>query len=231
MLSPYRVVSLLDHRGQIAVGLLASLGAEVIVVEPPGGSSTRQHLGFEAYNRHARSVCLDPDDLEGLKRLVSGADVLLDNGGPLSANDAAAVNPALIHCSVTGFGTSGPKAAWPVSDLTVAASACWVAQNGDSDRPPIQVTAPQSWLHAGSEAAWSAVLGLVERGRSGRGQHFDVSAQTAVLQAAFPGPLYAAERKPIVGPYRRRHPGPQRHQAAVRLPGQGRLCLDHPAVR
>jgi crotonobetainyl-CoA:carnitine CoA-transferase CaiB-like acyl-CoA transferase len=199
MLSPYRAVSLLDHRGDIAAAMLAALGMEVIVVEPPGGAAHRGTAAFEAYSRGTRSLILDPQDRDTLRRLVAGADVLLDNGGPLTAEEAARLNPALVHCSVSGFGAAGPKAAWPVADLTIAASACWMAQTGDADRAPVVVSAPQSWRHAGSEAAWASVLGLVERARSGRGQHLDVSAQASVLQAAFPGPLYAANGSRSLG--------------------------------
>ena len=78
MLSPYRVLDLTDHRGHFAGFILASLGAEVIAVEPPEGSAARR-----------------------LKRLVAGADVLIESDSPgvlaalrLGYTDLAAVNPA-----------------------------------------------------------------------------------------------------------------------------------------
>src|SRR6185436_12760265 len=100
-----------------------------------------------------------------------------------------AANPGLVHVSVTAFGTDGPKAGWAASDLTVLAAGCAQALNGDSDRAPVRTAVPQAWLHAGAEAAVGALLGLTERQASGRGQHVDVSAQQAVMQAGIPGVL------------------------------------------
>jgi crotonobetainyl-CoA:carnitine CoA-transferase CaiB-like acyl-CoA transferase len=63
--------------------------------------------------------------------------------------------------------------------------------NGDDDRPPVQVSVPQAYLHAGAEAAAAALIAHHERQRSGRGQHVDVSAQQAVSQATLGSPLNA----------------------------------------
>ena len=205
-LTVYRVLDLTDERGQLAGALLGSLGAEVILVEPPGGSRSRsegpwspgpedrrQSLSHWSYNRGKKSVVLDLASAQGrdaLRRLAAGADVLIESGMPgelpslgLGYDDLAAINPALVYVSITAFGQDGPKANWPATDLTVMASAMALHLTGDADRPPVRVTVPQAFLHAAADAATGALLALHERRSSGRGQHVDVSAQQSCLQA------------------------------------------------
>ncbi len=196
MLSPYRVVDATDHRGQLAGMVLAGLGAEVVLVEPPAGLPGRSQgdgLTWWAYNRGKHSVTCRSDD--EVLELVRTADVLLDNG-QFDPDVVATINPALVHVSVTAFGSDGPKAGWAASDLTVMAAGCAQALNGDDDRAPVRTAVPQAWLHAGAEAAVGALLALTERQRSGRGQHVDVSAQQAVMQAGIPGVLLTPNDNP-----------------------------------
>ncbi len=200
MLSPYRVLDLTDHRGQLAGALLAALGAEVIAVEPPEGSPSRRRgplhgelsLSWWAHNRAKRSVVVDSLDGADFERLVRGADVLIDNapGGPDPAR-LARINPQLVHVTVSPFGLDGPKADWPASDLTVLAAACQLAVTGDPDRPPVRTAVPQAWMHAGAEAACAALLALHQRLRSDVGQRVDVSAQLATMMAAVPATIFA----------------------------------------
>lgn len=197
MLGPYRVIDATDHRGQLAGMILASLGAEVVLAEPPGGSDHRRRgdgLEWWGYNRGKQSVVC-PTDADVLA-LVRDADVLLDSGGRFAPDVVAALNPAVVHVTVSAFGSDGPKAGWAASDLTIAAAACSMALNGDRDRAPVRISVPQAWLHAGAEAAVGALLGLTERATSGRGQHVDVSAQQAVMQAGIPGVLLAPNGNP-----------------------------------
>jgi crotonobetainyl-CoA:carnitine CoA-transferase CaiB-like acyl-CoA transferase len=196
MLSAYRVLDATDHRGQVAGMILAGLGAEVLLVEPPDGAAHRHRgdgLEFWAYNRGKQSVVCDgPDDV---LELVRTADVLIDNG-QFDRDVVAGRNPALVHVTVTAFGSDGPKASWAASDITILAAGCAQALTGDADRAPVRTSVPQGWLHAGAEAAVGALVALTERRRSGRGQHVDVSAQQAVLQAAIPGVLLVPNDNP-----------------------------------
>ena len=98
MLGDYRVIELADERGQLAGHVLASLGAEVITIEPPGGSSSRTigpfagdvvsddtSLWHWSYNRGKKSVVLDLETVEGrdeLLRLTDGADIVIEAFGP-----------------------------------------------------------------------------------------------------------------------------------------------------
>lgn len=206
MLSPYRVLDLSDDQGIFCSFMLAELGADVVCVEPPGGSRARRQGPFAgdlheperslvwwAYARNKRSVVLDPesaDDREALLRLIESADVLVESRKPgemarlgLGYEELARRNPALVYTSITPFGQTGPKAGWAATDLTVfaAGGALWLT--GDEDRPPVRLSVPQSFLHAGAEAAAATLVALHERRRSGRGQHVDVSAQQAVTLA------------------------------------------------
>ena len=215
MLEPYRVLDLCDERGLICGQMLADLGADVIQIEPPAGSSARRlapFLGDEpdlerslywwAYARNKRSAVLDLETAEGqqrLRELVAGADFLIESDRPgsmarrgLDYEQLARVNPALIYVSITAYGQDGPKAGLAASDLTVLAAGGPLILYGDADRPPVRASVPQAFLHAGAEAAAAALIALHERTRSGRGQHVDVSAQQAVALATQADILQAA---------------------------------------
>lgn len=185
----------------MAGNILGSLGAEVVLVEGPGGrgrdrgpvASDGTSLEWWAFRRGAKSVVIQNHDQ--LLELVAGADVLIESPDPglaLDRDELAAVNPSLIHATITAFGSTGPKAEWAASDLIVAAASCQAAITGDSDRAPIRISVPQAWLHAGGQAASAIALALTERRRSGLGQHVDVSAQQALMQTAFPGNVTSA---------------------------------------
>jgi crotonobetainyl-CoA:carnitine CoA-transferase CaiB-like acyl-CoA transferase len=189
MLAPYRVVDLCDRRGWMASFLLAQLGAEVVLAEPPGGYPRDEW--YAAYNRGKRSVTASgPAELAVL---VAGADVVIHNRDSAFAVDLAALraaDPSLVTVSITPFGETGPKAAWRGDDLTLYAAGGPMSVTGDSDRPPVRVSAPQSWLHASSEAAVAALVALHARARDGHGQHVDLSAQQATAAAGLPAVLF-----------------------------------------
>src|ERR1700720_3421054 len=204
MLSAYRVLDLTDYRGNLTGLLLAALGAEVIAIEPPGGSNSRKTGPFIAdkpgterslihwsYNRGKKSVVLDLTDAvdrQHFLALVRGADVVIESFASgylrsmgLDASIMAACNPALVHTSITAFGSDGPKANWAATDLILMAAAGVSMLAGDPDRAPVRISLPQAWLHAGAEAAGATLIALHERVRSGLGQHVDVSAQQAAM--------------------------------------------------
>ncbi|MGF1598874.1 MAG: CaiB/BaiF CoA transferase family protein [Acidimicrobiales bacterium] len=200
MLTPYRVLDLADERGQLAAFILAQLGADVIAVEPPGGTSSRhcapyaggvpdpeRALWHWSYNRGKRSVVIDLTTEQGrsdLERLAATADIVIDTGSAGVDLDALrAGNPRLVTVRISAFGDDGPRAHWPATELTVWASSGPLAIAGDADRPPVRVSSPQGWLHASGEAADAALVALWERERSGTGQHVSVSAQLASMEA------------------------------------------------
>lgn len=203
MLAPYRVLDLSDEWALLAGAILADLGADVIAIEAPAGSSARRigpfksgsgrredSLFWAAYARNKRGITLDvfqPEGRDLLLRLAEGADFLVESFRPgvleaagLAYEDLRAVNPRLIAASVTPFGSFGPRAGWPATDLTVNASSNYLLWTGDDDRAPLNCPVPQSYLHAGAETAAACLVALYERRRSGLGQRVEVSAQAAM---------------------------------------------------
>ncbi len=236
VLNGLRVLDLTDERGILCGKMLGDLGADVVQIEPPGGSSARRigpfddsgaSLFWAAYARNKRSLVLDLASEAGRARLAElarGADFLVESGATPepSAHTLEALaraNPRLICVSIRPFGRSGPKAAWGASDLVVAAAAGVVLLQGDDDRPPVRVSCPQAFLHTGAEAAVAALVAHAERRRSGRGQHVDVSAQVAHA-AATQGEILTA----IVG----EHPS-ARVGGGLRLAGNVRIRFTYPA--
>ena len=226
MLNPYRVLDLTTERGLLCGQILADLGADVIKIEPPGGSSARKlgpfyqdqedaenSLYWWAYNRNKRGVTLDITRSEGqdmLRRLARGAKFLIESDNPgtlaqygLSYDELAADNPGLIYVSITPFGQDGPKASYADSDLIILASSGPLVITGDEDRPPVRLSVPQGYLHASAAAAPAALIALYESHRSNRGQHIDISAQQAAAQATqstiLAAPLNDAETRRMAG--------------------------------
>lgn len=206
MLDPYRVVDLTNERGLLCGQIFGDLGADVLQIEPPAGSSARRigpfvgdephpdrSLFWWSFTRNKRSVALDVAKREGtalLHRLIEGADFLIDSALPgelgaigLDPKQTAERYPRLVHVSITPFGQDGPKASWAAADLVLLAAAGPLALTGDADLPPLRISVPQAYHHAAAEAAGAALIANHERSRSGRGQHVDVSAQQAATLA------------------------------------------------
>jgi crotonobetainyl-CoA:carnitine CoA-transferase CaiB-like acyl-CoA transferase len=206
MLSPYRVLDLTHEHGLLCGQILADLGADVIQVEPPDGSSARREgpwiddpddlegsLFWLAYARGKRSIALDLESERGraaFEKLVRGSDFLIESEPPgrltelgYSAEALRALQPGLVHVSITPFGSDGPKADWVATDLTLMAAGGFAYLSGDGDRAPLRVSVPQAHAQAGADAAVGALIAHAERQRSGRGQHVDVSIQQSVTLA------------------------------------------------
>ncbi|MCY3892792.1 MAG: CoA transferase [Acidimicrobiaceae bacterium] len=204
MLQHYRILDLCEGISQFGGYLLASLGAEVIAVEPPGGVDSRhagpfvddepnpeRSLAHWAYNQGKQSVTADLTTDEGRQRLldlVRGADALIEDAPVghmaslgLAYDELAAVNPAIVHASVTPYGSTGPRSTWAGSDLTAVAGSGFLHASGDKDRAPVRVSGvPQSFLQAAGDAAAATLIALREAQRSGLGQHVDISAMESM---------------------------------------------------
>ncbi|MGD9806569.1 MAG: CaiB/BaiF CoA transferase family protein [Hyphomicrobiaceae bacterium] len=210
VLSGLRVVELADEKAEYCGLTLAGLGADVVKVEPPGGSPTRQigpfyedkadperSLFFWQYNRGKRSIVLDlktQSDQERLRSLVASADILLDSTpkGELDALGLGAQSlreryPTLIHARMTPFGDDGPWSDFKASDLVHLALGgvmmnCGYdpAPDGKYDLPPI---APQMWhaYHvAGEQLSMAILAALMFRFRTGQGQQVSCAIHEAV---------------------------------------------------
>ena len=177
---------------------LADLGAEVVKVEAPEGDDTRRwgppfidHDGersaayFHATNRGKASVTCDFRTAEGqaqVRALVADADVLIENfkvGGlakyGLDYDSLRAVNPRLIYCSITGFGQTGPYAHRAGYDFIIQGMAGLMSVTGEPDGQPQKVGVAVTDLFTGVYAATAVLAALVQRGRTGVGQHIDMA--------------------------------------------------------
>jgi crotonobetainyl-CoA:carnitine CoA-transferase CaiB-like acyl-CoA transferase len=185
--------------------MLADLGAEVIKIEKfPGGDDARQYQkpgdgamppSFRMINRGKRSLALDvrrPEGKDVLLRLVKGADVLTENFRVgvmdrlgLGYPDLQAVNPALIYCSITGYGRTGPMATAGGFDLILQAFSGIIAATGEPDRDPVKPGVSIADTNAGILAALGIVSAYVHRLKTGQGQHVSTSLLQAAMQQTY----------------------------------------------
>jgi crotonobetainyl-CoA:carnitine CoA-transferase CaiB-like acyl-CoA transferase len=192
--------------------MLVDLGADVIKIEPPQGDPFRSFRGgqyspnFVAYNRGKRSVRLDLRGEPGraiLLKLIARADILLENFRPgvleklgLGPDILMGANPRLIHCSITGFGTSGPYRARPAYDNVAVALSGIASLLLDPEHP--QSSGPTIPDNATGMFACYGILGaLFERERSGRGHRVEVNMLEAGI-AFIPDPFANYTRAAIV---------------------------------
>jgi len=206
--------------GPWASQILADLGAEVIKIERPGvgddtrawgppfmsdatGVATAESAYFLSTNRGKQSVCVDIKSAEGqatLRALTRDCDVLIENfkAGDaarygLGYEDLAAINPALVYCSITGFGQTGPLRERPGYDFMIQAMAGLMSVTGQPDGAegagPQKVGVALTDIMTGLYATIGILAALAERVRSGLGQHvdmalFDVTVAALANQAA-----------------------------------------------
>ena len=246
-LTGIRVIELADEQAEYCGLTLAGLGADVVKVEPPGGSPTRRigpfyqdredperSLFFWQYNRGKRSIVLDlhqGEDRERFRSLVATADVLLEStprgeldGFGLGADALMQQYPSLIVARVSPFGDHGPWADFKASDLVHLALGgvmmnCGYdpAPGGKYDLPPI---APQMWhaFHiAGEQLAVAIIAALLYRWRTGKGQ------QPVVRDPRGGGEIHRG-RPHVVGDATRPGPAPD-------LPSRARNRLAAPVHR
>ena len=189
---------------QVAAGpfcgmLFADLGADVIKVETPAGDSMREwppfnngySENFASLNRSKRSIALNlkaPEDRDILLALVRDCDILLENNRPgvmnrlgLSYETLSKANPALVLCSISAYGQSGPRSHEGGFDLTIQGVSGVMSVTGEKGRPPIKCGVPISDFTAGLYAAFTALAMVTEAKRTGRGAHIDTSMLGATL--------------------------------------------------
>ena len=195
-LAGLRVLDLTDHRGVLAGRMLALMGADVLQVEPPEGTSARRQGPFDgarslfwaAYGTGRRSLVLDrAAEADRLMALAAAADIILESGNPgqdafLDTRALLARNPGAVHAIVTPFGLDGPKAGYADSDLTAWASGGPLKPTESQAGIPTRVSVPQADHHAAAEALCGFMVVLEARRRSGRGQRVVSSAQASASQ-------------------------------------------------
>ena len=191
--------------GPYATEQFALQGADVIKVERPGtGEQGRMYAVpheeragervcglFLAVNANKRSLSLDlkrPEAREVLSRLMPSVDVVVENfkaGGigrmGFGYDWARSLRPDVVYCSITGYGQTGPRAAAPAYDHVIQAASGAMSYNGLPETGPIKSQYPVADIATGMTAAFAIAAALVRRGRTGEGQHLDVSMLDTML--------------------------------------------------
>jgi len=217
--------------GPFCAMLLSDLGADVIKVEDTGsGDESRtwpphkdgESAAFLVINRNKRDIALDlkqPEGVEAIKRLVAGADVLIENfrtgtmeSFGLGYDTLAALNPGLVYCSISAFGRTGPRKDGAGYEALMQAFSGIMSITGEPGGPPVRCGISFLDLTTGIFSAFGLVSALHHRTRTGLGQRVDASLlETAVgllnyhaegflLTGAVPQALGSSH--PSVVPYR-----------------------------
>src|SRR5437870_4053607 len=186
--------------GPFCAMLLSDLGADVIKVEDTGsGDESRtwpphkdgESAAFLVINRNKRDIALDlkqPEGVEALKRLVAGADVLIENfrtgtmeSFGLGYDTLAALNPGLVYCSISAFGRTGPRKDGAGYEALMQAFSGIMSITGEPDGPPVRAGVSFLDLTTGIFSAFGIVNALLYRAKTGLGQRVDGSLlETAV---------------------------------------------------
>src|SRR5882724_6103866 len=185
--------------GPCAGMMLADLGADVVKIESPAGDPYRSYQAdqysphFQAYNRNKRSIAVDlksPADRSLFEGLVHEADVYIQNFRPGTAERLGAgvqrlqdLNPRLVYCSISGFGSSGPYVERPSYDSVAQALSGFLSVVVDSRRPQFLGPALADAI-TGLYAAYGILGALVQRGRTGQGSLVEVSMLEAMAHFA-----------------------------------------------
>ncbi len=188
---------------------LADLGAEVIKIEDPGNDGDigravppyqqgGDSLFFETFNRGKKSIVLDlasPEGRQVFEGLVTRSDAVYSNlRGDVPAKmgityaDLAHLNPAIVCCSLSGYGMSGPRRAEPGYDYVLQALTGWMDITGEPDGPPTKSGLSLVDFSTGYVAALALLAGVLAARRDGVGTDCDVSLyDTAMAMLSYPG--------------------------------------------
>ncbi|MDB6002895.1 MAG: putative Formyl-CoA transferase [Rhizobacter sp.] len=174
--------------------LLADHGADVVVLEPPGGDSFRTSPFWPVSARGKRSVTVDPDDREALHVLVAAADVVVVNEPVrrlqrrgLDPDSLLAVNPSLVVAHVNGYGVDGPYADRPGNGTLAEAFAGLTHVTGDPDGPPVLPSVPLGDAVMALTGAFGVLAAIHDvRSSGGSGRVVDVNPVDAMLQVVAP---------------------------------------------
>jgi crotonobetainyl-CoA:carnitine CoA-transferase CaiB-like acyl-CoA transferase len=217
--------------GPYCTMMLADMGARVIKLEQPGkGDDTRawgppflngESAYFMSINRNKESLTLDLKHPEGrrmLEQLIERADVFVENFRPgtlermgLGYADLAAAHPALVYCSVSGFGHTGPRRRQPGYDAVMQGEGGLMSITGSGDGPACRLGVAIADIVSGMFAAHGIAMALLARHRTGRGQFVDVGMldsvaalltyQAGIYFATGTAPRRMGNRHPTIVPY------------------------------
>ncbi len=203
-LSGVRVLDLTDDLGATCGRLLADLGADVVLIEPPEGARSRSappvvggaSLSFTTRHANKRSAVIDwtaPTGREELLTLVAAADIMIESLAPGALENAGMPittlhdrNPRLVITSITPFGQTGPYRDWAATEWTYLALSSVLARSGNPGQPPLMPPGRLPDEHAGIQAAWATLVGYWKAQRTGIGERIDLSILEAVVHSLDP---------------------------------------------
>ena len=217
--------------GPYCTMMLADMGADVVKVEKPNGGDDTRRMGppfiegesaaFLGINRNKRSIVVDLRSDEGreiVMDMARGYDVLVQNFRPgslermgLGYEQVRELNPAMVYCTISGFGVTGPYARRGGFDLVTQGMSGLMSVTGHPNSSPTKVGVPVCDLNAGMFAAIGILTAYIDRLRTGKGQHVDTSLLEGGIAYTFwesamyfatgevPGPKGSAHR--LTAPY------------------------------
>jgi len=204
MLSSHRVLDLTEDGCMLCGKLLGDFGADVIKIEPPGGSPTRNIGPFYHDTPHPeksltwfflglnkRGITLNLETADGreiFKRLVKTADFVIESFAPgymkslgLGYEELENIKSGIIMTSITPFGQTGPYVHYEVTDIIGVALSGQMWLYGEADRAPVRIPAPQFYLQGGLQGAMATMVAHYYREMTGEGQYVDQSCQQAII--------------------------------------------------
>ncbi|WP_210495644.1 CaiB/BaiF CoA transferase family protein [Microvirga antarctica] len=229
-LAGLRVLDMSGPLGNYCGKLFGDLGADVILIEPPGGTQLRSEppfihdradiessLAFAYANTSKRSLTLDLED-QGDRatflRLATTADLVIETFSPgtlgslgLDYTALMSTNKRLVLTSITPFGQTGPYAQYQADDLVGLAMGGLLYLGGYPDTPPITTYGNQAYAAANLCGAVASMIAVLAAEQTGTGEHVDVSMQEAVVMAL----ETAAQFYDLEGAIKKRWGGKQRH--------------------
>jgi crotonobetainyl-CoA:carnitine CoA-transferase CaiB-like acyl-CoA transferase len=212
LLTGLRVLDLGGAESDGVSRLFADLGADVLKVEPPGGSAARRDfpsvngvsIRFALQNANKRCAVLDASgagDRDRLIELVRTADIVVDSGNlSVFGTSCKALSEQFSHLvalSVTDFGTSGPHASWRATDPVLYALSTALSRTGPTSGTPVLPPDGVASATAAVQGAWAALAAYYHRLRYGRGDYIDFSRFEAMVQSL--DPPFGAEGQASVG--------------------------------
>lgn len=203
MLEGVKVLSFTHYlQGPSASQAIADLGADVVKIESCKGAYERKWSGCDNYlngvsvfflmaNRNQRGIAIDLKSQEGkeiIYKLIKKYDVVIENFRPgvmerlgLGYEKMKGINPRIIYCSCTGYGSSGPKVKKPGQDLLVQGMSGFAALNGPGDHPPMPMGTAVIDQHGAILAALGIVAAVYNREKTGKGHKIDASLLGSAL--------------------------------------------------
>ncbi|MEM1134497.1 MAG: CoA transferase [Bacteroidota bacterium] len=189
-------------QGPWATQMLGDMGADIIKIEPKKGDWMRHYaygnlypngesISFVSFNRNKRSIALNLKDSKGIKiakDIIAKADILVENFRPgvmerlgLGYNDMKKLNPGLVYCSSSGYGSSGPYLHRPGQDLLAQSIGGGAALNGKKGEMPVVTAVGQADLLTSLFINQSVLAAICSRAQTGKGQKIEANLLNSVV--------------------------------------------------